>query len=437
FAMPNSDPYLHDLTYRRTIRALFPWTNERCLMVVTASARKDAKEYYQAIDQAADVGMEVVVLGHAIPLVSPLFTNFGDYTLRPELFPNGWLDVKKITDYAHSKGLKIGFYTIYDVLWDFEKCKTYTENNWKTQLEQGVTIPWPGNMDPATDWGLFVNRKIEETISRGGFDMIVLDGPYYGDVSINPDAGFEPGRNQALAWERQSELYEKMKAMGIYVDAAQGFNAFAFGLNRIATSGYDEAEFISHDVRSQIMITRRQAYGFTKTYNPEQGQFWAPIEGWLGGPTMLPLEEHAAEFNAYLADIYGYGFEGTLFTRDIYAGSKTKAIIRRWVGFWKNHADFFKKGYMLHVIEPDGKRVDAVMHILEENSRRRAVLVVYNPANESQTVEIDLAILKTVKWPVTNWTARSENGETQKISDGKIKVSVPGFDATWYELEWD
>lgn len=436
FALP-SDPYLHGLAFRRAIRSLFPWTNDRCLMVVIASARKDVQEYYRAVDQAVDVGMETVVLGLAIPLVSPLFTNFGDYALRPELFPNGWADVKKLTDYAHSKGIKVGFYTIYDVLWDHDKCKVYTDNKWRTQYEPGVSSPWPGNMDPATDWGLFVNRKIEETVQLGGFDMVMLDGPYYGDVSLNAEAGFKPGHNQFLAWERQTELYQKMRAMGVYVDAAQAFNALAVGLNRVATSGYDEAEFISHDVRSQIMVTRRQAYRFTQTNNPEQGQFWAPVEGWLDGPTMLPMEEHAAEFNAYLADFCGYGFEGSLFTRDIYGGPKTRAIALRWVGFWKDHADFFKKGFILHAVEPDGKRVDAVIHVLEQNGRRRALLVAYNPTDNPQSAELDLSVLKMVKWPLSGWVARSEKGQTQKVSNGKITVSVPAFDATWYEIERD
>ena len=241
------------------------------------------------------------------------------------------------------------------------------------------------------------------------------------------------GPNQLLAWERQVEFYEKMKALGLSGEAAQGFCAFAHGMSRITTSGYDEGDFGNLGMWSQILSTRKGAYTFTYLYRQQQAASFIPVVSWLNGPCLEPMEEHASEYNAYLANCFGYGFQGKAFQHVPYQGPKSQAVILRWLNFWKTHAGFFEKGFLLHVKEPDGKHLDAVMHILGDNDQTKALLVVFNPLEQPQEEDLSLPF-EVVGFPHEGWTALSEAGEGIEVSQSCLHARVPGRDATWYKL---
>lgn len=438
FVVPNSTKDTKGLAFRKATRSLFPWTTNRCLCCGLAPAAGNIAEYYTGIEKAAEVGYEYVYLCHGWinnTLTSPLFTTYADYELRPDLFPNGWADVRKLTDFAHQKGLKIYFYSIYVSIWDDMKSKAVTNNQWELVWGKGDTSArWGKTLCPGTDWGPFINRMMEDAILNGGFDAWSLDGPYYGDVSVAEGRAYRPGGpNQLLAWERQVEFYEKMKTLGFPGEAAQGFCAFAHGMSRITTSGYDEGDFGNLGMWAQILSTRKGAYIFTYLYRQQQASSFIPVVSWLNGPCLEPMEEHASEYNAYLANCFGYGFQGKCFQHVPYEGPKSKAVILRWLNFWKSHANFFEKGYLLHVKEPDGENLDAVMHVLMEGRQPRALLVVYNPQEQPQEAELKLP-LELVNFPGAGWTALSETGEEVEVSQSCLLARVPGRDAAWYEL---
>ena len=445
FVLPTGNEELRGVTYRRATKELWPWTTVRWLACGLAPAKDSVEEYYRAIDLIAEVGYEVVWLNHGWidgVLTSPLFTSYADHIPRPDLFPNGWDDIKKLTDYAHGKGLKITYYATYNVIWDKEKSKAWRDYPWRVVYsEEDLPNHYFGEwtLDVATDWGLYINRKTEECMVRGGFDGYVLDAPYYGDISVYEGRGCKPGgAGQLLAWERQIEFYQRMAAQGYIGEVATGFSAWAHGNQHISTSGYNEDHFGELGMWAQILSTRSGAYEFTKESRPEMGMYFIPVVSWLDGPDLLPMEdeENLKMFDAYMANCFGYGFEGLAFCQMPYEGPKSKAIVKRWLDFWKSHADFFKQGDLLHVREPDGKRLDAVMHVLVEGDRHRALLVVYNPAKKEQTDELVLP-LDVLDLPLDGWTAISESGMTPCVKHGKIQVTVPARDATWYELQLD
>ncbi|HEY0829158.1 MAG TPA: hypothetical protein VGE40_13750, partial [Bacilli bacterium] len=382
FAVSNRNEERRGMEYRRATRALMPWTAERFFSCMIAPAT-NIKELYNGILLAAEVGYEGVILTHGWingVLTSPIFATYADYHPREDLFPNGWEDVRKLTDYAHTVGLKIAFYNIYVSIWDDMGSKAVADHQWElVWAADDDSMRWGKTLCPGSDWGPQVNFKIEEAVKTGGFDGYLLDGPYYGDVCTNPGHAHQAGGpSQALSWQRQVELYERMYAQGFYSCSAQGFCAFAHGVNRVATSGYEEGEFGSLTTWDQILSTRKGAYEFTKVYRPEQGEYYIPLVPWLGGPSLEPLEEHTREYNAFLANCFGYGFEGTVFQHVPYDGPVSQGIINRWLSFWKKNAEFFKKGDLVHVRKPDGEGLDAVMHVLTADNQMEALLVVYN-----------------------------------------------------------
>ena len=448
FIVPVENEELRGVAFRKATRKLFPWTCNRHLNCTLSPARA-VEEYYRGIDSAADAGYEFVLLCHGWLdgiLTPPIFTNYNDYELRPELFPNGWSDVRKMTDYAHSKGLGIYFYTIYKETWHmdgwregFEIPKVQKDNDWELIWADDDESPrWGPTLDPGTDWGLFVNRKIEESIVNGGFDGWHLDGPYYGDVSVAENRGYKAGGpNQFIGWERQKQFYQRMKSLGYHGEAAQGFCGFPHGMNRITTTGYDEGDFGTMEMKGQILATRRGAYIFTKVYRPEQAITFIPVVAWspeADAPCLEPMEENAELYEAYLSFCFGYGFEGRTFQRVAFEGPKSEAAVRRWLGFWKEHSDYFKKGYLLHLRIPDGENIDAVAHYLVDGESHKLLVVAYNPTEEELSDELSLPFDVV---PGGSWRAACEDGGEQVVEDGKLKVTVGRMGAVWYELEFE
>ncbi|MFZ4779109.1 MAG: hypothetical protein ACOYM3_27415, partial [Terrimicrobiaceae bacterium] len=364
--------------------------------------------------------------------------NYCDYELRAEIFPKGWDDVRNLTDYAHGKGLQMSYYTIYVNTWrGGDWPDVLKRNDWELRwAEDDKSSRWGVTLDPATGWGSFVNRKIEDSIVRGGFDAWHLDGPYYGDICVAENRGYLPGGpNQPLAWDQQVEFYCRMRARNIHGEAAQGFQAMAHGMSRITTTGYNEGDFGEVAIWEQIASNRKAAYGFTRLYRPEAAVNWIPVMPWshkADAPSLMPLEEHVEEYDAYLANVYGYGFEGAPFLRVAFDGPMSRAVVGRWLGFWKAHADFFKEGTLLHVREPDGIHVDAVLHLITGKTPR-ALLVAYNPAGHEQSARFDLSLLEGMGVSLDGWIQPGE-GSSQGVDIRQVEARVPARNAVWIEL---
>ncbi|HEY0826453.1 MAG TPA: hypothetical protein VGE40_00005 [Bacilli bacterium] len=439
FAITNENEESRSLQFKRATRELFPWTRQRFLSCMLAPAKR-VEEYHIWMESAAEAGYEGVILNHGWfdgVIFSPVFTNYADYQPNPELFPEGWADVNKLTAYAHSLGLRILFYTTYITMWDDMESKAAANNQWELiWAPEDNSMRWGRSLCPGSDWGPYVNAKLDEAVKLGGFDGVLLDSPYLGDACINTYHGHLPGSSsQAIGWKRQIEFYGRMQAAGYYVCAAQGFAAFAHGANRFATSGYDEGEFGTLGVWAQIMATRKGAYEFTKVYRQEQGEYYVPIVPWLGGEGMEPLEEHAEEYNAYLANCFGYGFEGTTYQRLSYYGPKTEQIVKRWIGFWKTNAAYFKQGDLIHISKPDGKNLDAVLHLLQSEDETKALLVVYNPLEQEQTGVLkfpffEIGLAANQQWAITDEADRS----LSIMRDDHLSVTVPRRNAIWLYL---
>jgi hypothetical protein len=236
-----------------------------------------------------------------------------------------------------------------------------------------------------------------------------------------------------------------MKAQGFHGEAAQAFPAFANGLSRVGTTGYNEGDFHTRTILDQVFVNRRSAYHFTKLYRPEMASTFVPLYPWDFGagekPKMLPLEEHLVEYNAYLGFVYGYGFEGKPYLKVPHDGPRSKEIVMRWLKFWKDHALFFKEGDLLHVRQPDGTRLDAVAHVMREPGaqagaapRLRALVVAYNPTETelSDSLEIPFSV---AGFPQSGWQTVPGAGNPAFFTGEKLSITVSPLDTAWCELE--
>ena len=425
FAVSNCDEEAKSLDFRRATRKLLPWSRERWIPCEIAPAT-DVDMLYKSIDSAWEAGYETVILNHGLiggTLISPIFETYADYEPRRDLFPAGWDDIRQLTGYAHGKGLKIGFYTIYVSIWDDIKSRAIADNQWRLEFAANDDSQrWGTSLCPASDWGPYVNRRILDAVEKGNFDGIALDGPYYGDVCMAENHGHAPGASSRyLAWKRQTELYEALRAENKFTFAAQGFCAFFHGLGRVGQTGYDEGDFSDKGIWEQILNTRRGAYEYTKVFRQEQGVYFIPGASWLNGPSLEPYENNLEAYGAYLANCFGYGFDGACFQTVAFDGEKSRELIQKWIGFWKSHEGFFKEGYIIHLRKPDGFEPDAVFHIWGE----RGLAVAYNPCEVIRDVNFNL--------PLGDWRALAEE-EGVMVSGTTLRITIPARGCRFVEV---
>jgi hypothetical protein len=74
------------------------------------------------------------------------------------------------------------------------------------------------------------------------------------------------------------------------------------------------------------------------------------------------------------------------------------------------------------------------MHLLDEDDQpKRALLVAYNPSDKTQSHPCNLTA-PGFQFSECAWRYTSESGTEGTVTNGVLPVTVPAFNATWFEL---
>lgn len=151
------------LGVRRLFRAMAPWITENPLMLHVTST--DSSVIRRAIDQAAECGFEMVVIS--------FWTGFD----MEDLSAPNVMKYRKLRDYAHSKGIGFGGYSLLA--------------SRSINAESDVVDPKTGRTDGAifghspclgSAWGIGYFAALRSFIERTRLDVLEHDGSYPGDV---------------------------------------------------------------------------------------------------------------------------------------------------------------------------------------------------------------------------------------------------------------
>jgi hypothetical protein len=200
FVMPydSYDRERQGLALRKMYRTLAPWTTENPLMMHARFA--DWDKVQTAIDQAADVGFEMVIL---------TFGSGFDIEDDSEEY------LEKMTQYAEyagSKGVEIGGYSLLA----------------SRTIGHGQDVIMPPGENPTfgnspcigSEWGQDYFQKLYNFYQKTGFALLEHDGSYPGDVCISEE---HPGHKgyQDSRWEQYatiSNFYRWCRSQGIYLN---------------------------------------------------------------------------------------------------------------------------------------------------------------------------------------------------------------------------
>jgi hypothetical protein len=365
------------LTQRKMYRTISPWVTENPIFMHLRYS--DDESVRNAVDQCAETGFEKIILsfGSGFDIEDTARASLDRY--------------KKLADYAHSKGITLGGYSLLA----------------SRAIGGGNDVVMPEGKHPAfgnspclgSKWGEEYFKKLYRFFEYTGFDNFEHDGSYPGDVCMSTT---HPG-HEGLAdsqWKQYktiTDFYKWCRSRGVYLTVPDWY--FLNGSSKSAM-GYRETNW-SLPRRQQEIIERQNIYDGTWEKTPSMGWMFVPLVEYQGGgaeATIEPLREHLPHYGQRLANLFGAGVQAAYRGPRLYDSPETLELVKRWVTFYKKHRVILDSD-IIHVKRADGRGPDAILHVNPSN-KEKGFLMVYNPLDhpvkQNLTVNIYYTGLKKV-----------------------------------------
>lgn len=397
------------LAQRRMYRAIAPWTNENPLMF--HKVQSDPKTIREAIDQAAEVGFELVIMS---------FGSGFDFESRDRKY---WDTYKALADYGRSKGVALGGYSL------LASRGAGDGTNTKGPAMYGV-MPCLG-----AKWGRDYLDNIVAFSKYAGLACFENDGSYPGDTCSATDhphhRGYED--SQWVMWRTITKAYQEMRAEGMFLNIPDWYSLS--GANK-CMMGYKETNW-SLPRAEQEIIERQNMYDGTRDKTQTMGWMFVPLSQYHGGgaaATIEPLKEHLPHYSNRFADLLGYGVQACYRGPRLFDAPETKALVTHWVGFYKRHREVLDFGDIIHLQRPTGRDWDGIVHV-NPQGREKALAFLYNP--------LDTEIEREIRIPLYYAGLRkaatvrfAEDGPAQPITlddehRATLRVKIPAHGHLW------
>ncbi len=416
--MNSDDRESRGLAIRKMYRTIAPWTSANPIFMHLVA--KNPEQVRTAIDQCAATGYEAVIISFGSNL------NMED-TSQANI--NQW---KQLADYAHSKNIKIGGYSLF--------------SSRRISPEHDVISPITGKPGGAffgnapcfgSKWGLEYRDKIKNFYTKTGFDIWENDGPYPGDVCASTTHPGHKGLDdsQWRQMEIQKELYHWLNEKGIYINAPDWY--FLDGTHKIGL-GYRERNF-SLPREQQKILNRQNIYDATWEKTPSMGWGFVPLTEYQGGgsaATLEPLSEHLKDYEQLMMQYYGAGVQACYRGPRLYDTEETKQTVIKVINWYKKYRNILNSD-VIHLRRADGRDWDGILHV-NPLLKEKGLMMLYNPTDEKMT--------KTIKVPlkytgISNAARISEKGGAFKAyqlnRDYAVELTFtinPGG-YTWFVIE--
>jgi hypothetical protein len=417
----STDRERRGMAVRRMYRTTSPWVLENPLIFHVRSA--DPAAVRAAIDQAADVGFELVIM------------TFGSGFDIESTDPAYLASLKELADYAHSKGVALGGYSLLasrsiDAANDVVNPATGKPGGFATFGNS----PCIGSA-----WGEAYFAKLFAFYEATDMDVLEHDGSYPGDACA---ATSHPGHaglpdSQWTQWRTITDFYKWSRARGVYLNVPDWY--YLAGSNKCGM-GYRETNW-SLPREQQEIIERQNIYDGTWTKTPSMGWMFVPLTEYHGGgpaATIEPLHEHLDHYETRLRNLLSAGVQACWRGPRLYDTEDTRALVKKWVAWFKAHRAILESD-IIHGRRPDGRDIDWLLHV-NPAIDERAMLIVHNPLAEPVTrtlrVDLRLAGLRT-KASLTHDGQDAAAREITIDADGHamIEVRVPAGGMSWTLLK--
>lgn len=347
------------LAQRRMYRTLAPWTTENPLMMHARFA--DWEQVKKAIDQAAEVGFEMVIL------------TFGSGFNIEDSSKAYLAKMKRYADYAKSKGVEIGGYSLL--------ASRKIGKGMDVVMREGETATFGNSPCIGSSWGQAYFHNLYNFYQKTGFTLLEHDGSYPGDYCMSAD---HPG-HEGLAdsrWKQYqtiSQFYTWCRSQGIYLNIPDYY--YMTGGNKCAM-GYREVNW-SLPRAQQVIHTRQNIFDGTWTKLVSMGWMFVPLTEYHGGgdaATIEPLHDHLDHYENMMVSNLAAGVQACYRGPRLYDTAETQEMVEKQVSWYKKHRNVLE-GDLIHLRRADGRDLDYWL-MVNPSGKEKAALVVFNPTHK-------------------------------------------------------
>ena len=399
------------LAVRRMYRTIAPWVTESPLM--THVRWSDWDTVRNAVDQCADVGFEMIIL------------TFGSGFDIENESPEYLAEMKRFADYARSKGIEIGGYSLLA----------------SRSIDAANDVVMPPGMHPTfgnspclgSAWGRDYFRKLFQFYDATGFMLLEHDGSYPGDPCASDT---HPGHvslddSRWTQWRQISTFYAWCRAKGVYLNVPDWY--YLSGSSKCGM-GYRETNW-SLPRAQQVIHTRQNIYDGTWAKTPSMGWMFVPLTEYHGGgeaATIEPLAEHLDHYERMLASNLALGVQACYRGPRLFDTPATRDLVKRWVEWYNANRDILESD-LVHGRRADGRDIDWMLHA-NPALDISGMLVAFNPLGVEVTRELRVNLYYTglEGQALAEW----ESGQTRVLplgreSEATVRVTVPAGGMTW------
>lgn len=406
------------LAVRKLVRTLCPWSGDNPLMLHLTSTNPEVVK--RAIDQAADVGFEMVIL------------SFGSGLNMEDDSPANTAKFREFRAYASAKGLEFGGYSLL-------ASRRIDDANDVINPKTGTTGGAIFGNSPCLEsqWGQAYFARLRRFLTETGFNLLEHDGSYPGDVCASTS---HPGHrgladSQWNQFQRIAYLYRWCLANGIYLNVPDTY--FFAGSNKTGM-GYRETNW-SLPRAQQHIHARQNLFDGTWEKTPSMGWMMVPLVEYHGGgpaATIEPLKDHLEDYGLHLANNLGYGAQACYRGPRLYDSPETREVVLKWVRWFKKHRAILESD-VVHWRRADGRRLDGVVHV-NPALKTKAMAVIYNPLDRPITEQITLPLYYSglkgrIRMSVDDGPAQGKRLDPQ--SRVTLRLTVPVRGMRWIAFE--
>lgn len=416
--MDSYDRDRRGLAIRKMYRTIAPWVTANPIFMHLVSKNDD--EVRTAINQCAATGYEALIL------------SFGSHLNMEDTSANNLRKWAELADYAHSKHIKIGGYSLF--------------SSRKISDSDDVIDPKTGKPGGAffgnaacygSKWGLGYRDKIKTFFTNTGFDIWENDGPYPGDVCASTT---HPGHknledSQWRQMEIQKELYHWLNNRGVYINAPDWY--FLDGTNKIGM-GYREVNF-SLSREQQIILNRQNIYDALWNEIPSMVWGFVPLTKYQGGgpeAILEPLDQHLRSYRALMTEYYGSGVQACYRGPRLYDTEKTKETVIDVIKWYKAHRDILNSD-IIHLQRANGNDWDGIMHV-NPQLKEKGLIMLYNPLKDKITRTIKVPLYYTGLKTTATFSERGKRKRIIKLNrdyTADLTFTIEAESNTWFIVE--
>ena len=415
--MDSYDRERRGMMIQRMYATVAPWTTQNPIFMHLVS--RNDEQVITAVDQCAATGYEALIL------------SFGSHCNMEDTSTANVARWKKLTDYAHSKGILVGSYSLFSSRRINDETDVIDPKTGKPGGAFFGNAPCMGSQ-----WGLTYIDKLKYFITKTGFDLFENDGPYPGDVCAST---VHPGHkglddSQWRQMELQKGLYRWCNENGVYVNAPDWY--FLDGTHKIGI-GYREVNFsLSRD--QQKILNRQNIHDGTFEKLPSMSWGFVPLTRYQGGgpeAVLEPLKDHLKDYEMLMVQYYGAGVQACYRGPRLYDTTTTKALVSNTVSWYKKYRDILNAP-IVHLRRADGRDWDGFMHV-SPTLRDRAFVLLFNPTDQVINRQVSIPLYYTGLGPKA-FVFEKDAIHRQIMADNKgnlkLSVSIPAGGYTWYVI---